>query len=44
MDKFDIVKRSGKVAFYQVPDSESYTRMQGFTSLSVSKNPEEYKP
>lgn len=42
MDKFDIVKRSGKVAFYQVPDSESYTRMQGFTSLSVSKNPEEY--
>lgn len=42
MDKFDIVKRSGRVAFYQVPDSESYTRMQGFTSLSVSKNPEEY--
>lgn len=42
MDKLNIVKRSGIVAFYKLPAGENYTRMKGFTGLSVSKSPEEY--
>ena len=42
MEKINIVKRSGVVAFYQLPSEEKYTRMQGFSSLSTSKSPEEY--
>lgn len=39
----DLVLRTGKVAFYLVPGSSVYTRMEGFTSLSTSKNPTEYE-
>ena len=35
----DLVLRTGKVAFYLVPGNSAYTRMEGFTSLSTSKNP-----
>lgn len=42
MDNINLVKRSGIVAFYRLPDGETYTRMKGFTGLSVSKSPEEY--
>lgn len=39
-------QRSDKVAFLGLPSAEDdsliFTRMQGFTSLSVSKNPQEY--
>ena len=40
METFDIVKRSEKVAFYGIEDE--FVRMQGFTSMSTSKNPEEH--
>lgn len=42
MDK--IAKRSDKIAFYGVVngDATEYTRMRGFTELSISKNPVEY--
>lgn len=39
----DLVLRTGKVAFYHVPGQSAYTRMEGFTSLSTSKNPTEYE-
>ena len=39
----DLVLRTGKVAFYLVPGNSAYTRMEGFTSLSTSKNPTEYE-
>lgn len=39
----DLVLRTGKVAFYLVPGNTAYTRMEGFTSLSTSKNPTEYE-
>ena len=39
----DLVLRTGKVAFYHVPGQSVYTRMEGFTSLSTSKNPTEYE-
>lgn len=39
----DLVLRTGKVAFYHVPGQSVYTRMEGFTSLSASKNPTEYQ-
>ena len=46
MAKGKLVKRNQKVAFYGVPDSAgskvTYTRMKGFTSLSTSKNAQEY--
>ena len=40
-----LVKRSDKIAFFGVlgvDDSYVYTRMTGFTDMSVSKNPKEY--
>ena len=41
-----LVKRAGKVAYYGVPGDSggatAYTRMKGFTELSISKNPKEY--
>ena len=39
----DLVLRTGKLAFYLVPGNSTYTRMEGFTSLSTSKNPTEYE-
>lgn len=39
----DLVLRTGKVAFYHIPDASTFTRMEGFTSLSTSKNPTEYE-
>lgn len=39
----DLVLRTGKLAFYMVPGNSAYTRMEGFTSLSTSKNPTEYE-
>ncbi|WP_423816936.1 hypothetical protein, partial [Ruminococcus callidus] len=39
----DLVLRTGKVAFCHVPGQSVYTRMEGFTSLSASKNPTEYE-
>lgn len=38
-------RRCDKLAFYGVKDSgnETFTKMQGFTALSVSKNPKTYK-
>ena len=45
VEAFDILKRSGKVAFYGVPSKEgeyTYHRMKGFTTLSTEKNPKEY--
>lgn len=39
----NLVLRSGKVGFYKTPDSNAYIRMQGFTSMSESKNPTEYE-
>ncbi|MGN1403370.1 MAG: hypothetical protein ACI4XB_03510 [Ruminococcus sp.] len=39
----DLVLRTGKLAFYLVPGNSAYTRMEGFTSLSTSKNPTEYE-
>ena len=43
MEKF--VKRCDKVAYYGVPTEEGtvFKRMTGFTDISVSKNPKEYK-
>lgn len=38
-----LVLRTGKLAFYLVPGNSAYTRMEGFTSLSTSKNPTEYE-
>lgn len=38
----DLVMRTGKLAFYLVPDDTKYTRMEGFTSLSTSKGAKEY--
>lgn len=42
----DLVQRAEKLAFYGVPSSTgtgvTYTRMEGFTDLSNSKNPSEY--
>lgn len=42
--KGKLVKRSDKVAYYGVPKDSmvTFTRMQGFTSQSKSKNPIEY--
>ena len=44
--KGKLVKRHQKVAYYGVPASTgstvTFTRMQGFTSLSTAKNPKEY--
>lgn len=38
-----MLKRNQKLAFMDVGDgSEKYTRMTGFTELTVSKNPKEY--
>lgn len=39
----DLVLRTGKLAFYLAPGNSAYTRMEGFTSLSTSKNPTEYE-
>lgn len=39
----NLVLRSGKVGFYKTPNSNAYIRMQGFTSMSESKNPTEYE-
>lgn len=42
MEKF--VKRSDKVAYFKVSgDNDTFHRMTGFTGISVSKNPKEYK-
>ena len=43
MEKF--VKRSDKVAYYGVPTDAGtvYKRMTGFTDITVTKNPKEYK-
>ncbi len=42
----DLVQRADKLAFYGVPASTgasvTYTRMEGFTDLSNTKNPSEY--
>lgn len=41
-----LVKRCDKLAFYGVQGSEGttvFTKMAGFTEISVSKNPKEYK-
>lgn len=38
-----LVRRTGRVAFYMVPGHTTYTRMEGFTSLSKSHNPTEYE-
>ena len=41
----NLVKRSDKVAYYGIPDvnnAVTYTRMQGFTETTKSKNPIEY--
>ena len=37
-----MIKRCEKLAFMKVGDTNEYTRMKGFTELSVSKNPKEY--
>lgn len=42
LNKSKLVPRTGKVAFYKVPGSEKFTRMEGFTDLSNSKNAKEY--
>lgn len=42
---FDVARRSDVVAFYGVKgegDAVTYKRMQGFTEISISKNPKEY--
>ncbi len=43
MEKF--VKRCDKVAYYGVPTDEGtvFKRMTGFTDITVTKNPKEYK-
>lgn len=43
MEKF--VKRSDKVAYYGVPGENGtvFRRMTGFTDITVTKNPKEYK-
>lgn len=38
-----LVRRTGRLAFYMVPGHTTYTRMEGFTSLSKSHNPTEYE-
>lgn len=38
-----LVRRTGRLAFYLVPGHTTYTRMEGFTSLSKSHNPTEYE-
>lgn len=42
--KGTLIKRNDKVAYYGVKsgDTETFTRMQGFTSFGQSKNPVEY--
>lgn len=42
LNKSKLVPRTGKMAFYQVPESDVFTRMEGFTDLSNSKNAKEY--
>ena len=47
-EKANLVRRSQKVAFYGVPgtdgaEPEEFKRMEHFTSLSESKNPETYE-
>ena len=45
LSKSELVMRTGKLAFYQVPSLEEngkFTRMEGFTELSTSKNAKEY--
>ena len=37
-----MIKRCEKLAFMKVGSDSVYTRMTGFTELSVSKNPKEY--
>ena len=37
-----LVQRTGKLAFYRVPNKDKYIRMEGFTELTNSKNPKEY--
>lgn len=37
-----MIKRCEKLAFMKVGETDTYTRMTGFTELSVSKNPKEY--
>lgn len=37
-----MIKRCEKLAFMKIGDGTQYTRMTGFTELSVSKNPKEY--
>ena len=37
-----IVKRAQKVSFVETTPDGAYTRMKGFTALSISKNPKEY--
>ncbi len=37
-----MIKRCEKLAFMKVGSTDVYTRMKGFTELSVSKNPKEY--
>lgn len=38
----ELVMRTGKLAFYKVPEDTAYTRMEGFTDMSTSKNAKEY--
>lgn len=38
----NLVQRTGKLAFYRVPNKDKYIRMEGFTELTNSKNPKEY--
>lgn len=44
LKKVDLVKRTGKIAFYGVGSSISsiFQRMEGFTDLTTSKNAKEY--
>lgn len=39
----ELVRRTGKIAFYLVPGHSAYTRMEGFTSLSTSKSTTTYE-
>lgn len=42
LNKSELVKRTGKLAFYKVPKNDVFTRMEGFTDMSTSKNAKEY--
>lgn len=42
LNKSKLVPRTGKMAFYQPPESDVFIRMEGFTDLSNSKNTKEY--